>query len=148
VGWLAIAYDARGVGESTGTRGEHRDVDLRAVVEFARSSGARAVVLAGGSLGASLSIAMAAELDAAAVVSLSAPADAFGALAAAGDLEMPVFVAAAEDNYPYADDARAIAEAAGVEPAIVTGDGHGTGMFPDHPGLIDAVLAFASDAVA
>ena len=147
-GWHAIAYDARGVGESTGTRGEDRDVDLRAVADFARSAGARSIVLAGGSLGASLSIAMATELDAAAVVSLSAPAEAFGALAAAGDLEMPVFVAAAEDNQPYADDARAIAEAVGVEPTIVTGDGHGTGMFPDHPDLIGSVVAFANEAVA
>ncbi len=148
-GWLAIAYDARGVGDSTGARGESRDVDLRAVVEWARSEGAVSIVLVGGSLGASLSVAMAAELEADAVVSLSAPADAFGALAAAGDLRdrIPVFVAAAKDNQPYADDARAIADALGVEPTIVTGRGHGTGMFLDHPDLVDTVVEFATSSV-
>jgi pimeloyl-ACP methyl ester carboxylesterase len=148
-GWRAIAYDARGVGESTGTRGDDRGVDLRAVVEHARATGASSVVLLGGSLGASLSIAMARELDADAVVSLSAPADAFGALAAARDLgdAIPVFVAAAEDDEPYAGDARALAAAVAVEPTIVTGDGHGTGVLVDHPDLLGAVVGFANDAV-
>jgi alpha-beta hydrolase superfamily lysophospholipase len=146
-GWLAIAYDARGVGESTGARGEHRDADLRAVAEFARSGGSRSIVLVGGSLGASLSIAMADELDASAVVSLSAPADAFGAIDAAGELEVPVFVAAAADNEPFADDARALARALGVTATIVTGEGHGTGMLADHPDLIDRIVSFANDAV-
>jgi alpha-beta hydrolase superfamily lysophospholipase len=148
-GWRAIAYDARGVGESTGARGELRDVDLRAVVDHARDTGAESIVLVGGSLGAALSLAAAEDLGADAVVSLSAPADSFGALDAAREIggSIPAFVAAAADDEPYASDARAIAEALGVQPRIVSGSGHGTGVFRDHPDLMRAVVAFASGAV-
>jgi pimeloyl-ACP methyl ester carboxylesterase len=148
-GWRAIAYDARGVGDSTGTRGQDRDVDLRAVVTYARSTGAESIVLGGGSLGAALSIAMASELRVQAVVSLSAPADSFGAIDAARRLRgsVPVFVAAAEDNQPFADDARRIADVLDVAPTIVGGDGHGTAVLHDHPEVVDAIVAFADDAV-
>ncbi len=104
------------------------------------------MVLLGGSLGASLSIAMADELRADAVVALSPPASSFGAGEAAGSLEAPLFVAVAEDNEPFTTDVRAIAEAAGVEPVIVSGNGHGTGMFDDHPDLMDRVVAFADES--
>jgi pimeloyl-ACP methyl ester carboxylesterase len=145
-GWHVIAYDARGVGESTGARGEHREVDLRSVVSYARRTSPGALLLVGGSLGASLSIAMAEELDAAAVVSLSAPASSFGALDAARALDgsIPMFVAVAEDDEPFATDALAIADAVGIDPTIVSGDRHGTGMFVEHPDLIDAVVEFAN----
>lgn len=139
-GWRAIAYDARSAA---------REDDLRAVVAYARDSGATSVVLVGGSLGASLSISMAAELDVQAVVSLSAPASSFGALEAAeaiGD-SIPMLVAVAEGNQPYADDAVTIADALGTSPTIVSGDRHGTGMFRDHPELMDTIVAFADGAI-
>ncbi len=139
-GWRAIAYDARA---------QAREADLAAVVAYARQSGAASVVLVGGSLGASLSIAMAAELHVQGVVSLSAPADTFDALHAAeavGDT-IPIFVAAAAENEPYATDARRIADALRTEPTIVSGNGHGSGMFLDHPDLMDTVVAFANAAV-
>jgi pimeloyl-ACP methyl ester carboxylesterase len=144
-GWRVIAYDARGAGTSTGTPGASRDEDLRAVVNHARATGAEAVLLAGGSLGASLSIAMAQELEAGAVVSLSAPADTFDALDAARELRgnIPVFIAAAREDEPFATNARAIAAALAVSPTIVDGDGHGSGMLGDHPRLTEEILAFA-----
>lgn len=121
-----------------------RREDLRAVVQYADPSATRFLLLAGGSLGASLSIAMARQLGAGAVVSLSAPGVSFDALGAARTLRnTPVLVAAAEDNEPFASDARAIARALSVSPTIVSGDGHGTGMFDDHPELIDSIIAFA-----
>jgi len=149
-GWRVIAYDAPGVGSSTGTNGEHREEALTAVVEHARATGAEAVVLIGGSMGAGLSLAMAATLHADAVVSLSAPASAYDALDAARAMPegIAVFVAAAEDNEPYASEAREIADAAGVEAVIVSGGGHGSGVFKDHPDLLDRVIAWADDAVA
>lgn len=148
--WRVIDYDARGVGTSTGTLGVNREEDLRAVVDHARATGATAVLLAGGSLGASLSISMAHELDARALVSLSAPAEAFDALEAAHELRgsIPVFVAAARENEPYATDARAIAAALAVSPTIVDGDGHGSGMLRDHPELTGKILAFADGSIA
>ncbi len=148
-GWRVIAYDARGVGSSTGVRGQDRPEDLRAVVEMARGAGAERLVLLGGSLGGSLSIAMAARLRADAVVALSPPADAFGALRAAPALRgrLPVLVAVAEDDAPFADDARRLAGALGVSPVVVSGAGHGTGMFREHPELIARIVSFADEAL-
>ena len=149
-GWRAVAYDARGAGTSTGAPEADREEDLRAVVDHARATGGRAVLLAGGSVGASLSISMAQELEAGAVVSLSAPAEAFDALEAARELRgsIPVFVAAARENEPFATDARAIAGVLAVSPTIVDGDGHGSGMLRDHPELIKEILTFADGTVA
>lgn len=148
-GWRVIDYDARGVGDSTGS-GLDREEDLRSVVRYARDTGAMAIVLVGGSLGASLSIAMARELAVDAVVSLSAPASSFDALEAAGELPqtISVMLAVAEGNEPYATDARRLADALGMEPTVVSGDRHGTGMFIDHPELMEQVVAFADDAIA
>jgi triacylglycerol esterase/lipase EstA (alpha/beta hydrolase family) len=146
-GWRVIAYDARGVGDSTGS-GVDRQTDLRAIVGYARDTGAEAIVLVGGSLGGSLSIAMAQELVVDAVVGLSAPASSFGALQAAGELPRTtsVMLAVAEGNEPYATDVRQLADVLGIEPLVVSGDRHGTGMFLDHPDLMDQVVAFANDA--
>jgi pimeloyl-ACP methyl ester carboxylesterase len=148
-GWRVIAYDAPGVGDSTGTNGEGREEALTSVVEHARDTGAEAVVLIGGSMGAGLSLAMAAPLQVDAVVSLSAPATAYDALDAARAMpdDIPVFVTAAEDNEPYASEAREIAEVLGVDAVIVSGGGHGSGVFKDHPELLDRVIAWADDAV-
>jgi dienelactone hydrolase len=149
-GWRAIAYDARGVGQSTGEQDfAARDIDLRSVAAYARRTGAEAIVLAGGSLGASLSLSMAQELRAEAVVSLSAPQttyDAIGAARTIGD-SIPAFVAAAVDNPPFSDDARVLADALGVQPVIVSGQGHGTGILLDHPDLKARIVRFADQAV-
>ena len=149
-GWRAIAYDARGVGDSSGSPDlGARDLDLRAVVEYARRSGARTLVLAGGSLGAALSIAMAQPLHADAVVSLSAPRTSYDAIAAAEAIgsSIPALVVASAGNQPFADDARALATALGVTPVIVSGSRHGTGVFVDHPELKARIVRFADEAV-
>ena len=149
-GWRVIAYDGPGVGDSTGINGEDREEALTAVVDHARATDAEAVVLIGGSMGAGLSLAMAAPLHADAVVSPSAPATAYDALDAARAMpdDIAVFVAASEDNEPYASEAREIADAAGVEAVIVSGSGHGSGVFKDHPELLEQVITWADDAVA
>lgn len=148
-GWTAIAYDARGVGGSTGRRDDDRRPDLRAVVSYARTHGAERVVLVGASMGGGLSLALARELDADGVVSLSAPASAYGALDAAPGLRGSlVLVVAAEGDHPYVDDARTLAQALGVEAVVLSGDKHGTGLFGDHPDLVAKVVAFAQGAVA
>lgn len=148
-GWRSIAFDAPGVGDSTGTRGDDRAEALTAIVDHARDTGAESVVLVGGSLGAGLSLAMAADLEADGVVSLSAPVDAYDAIGAAREMpgDIAAFVAAAEGNEPYASDAREIAAALGVEAVIVSGDGHGSGVFNGHPELLERVVAWADEVL-
>jgi non-heme chloroperoxidase len=142
-GYRAIAYDARGVGSSTGdndttTRGD----DLAAVVDHARSSGATSISLGGASLGAAITLAQAGELEADAVVLLS-PAVAGVPDALAEDLaDIPVFIAVAMDNEPFATQARELGQALGVDPVVVSGERHGTGMFGDHPELVDTIVDF------
>jgi len=58
-----------------------------------------------------------------------------------------VVVAAATDNEPFAGDARDIAQAAGERATLVSGAGDGTGMYKDHPGLVDAIVRWADRAV-
>lgn len=60
---------------------------------------------------------------------------------------MPIFVAAAAENEPFATDAHRIADALQIEPTIVSGNEHGSGMFLDHPDLMDTVVTFANKAV-
>jgi dienelactone hydrolase len=145
-GWRAIAYDARGVGASTGESGPNRDVDLAAVVEHARSSGAKTIVLVGASLGAALSLSDAKELGADGVVGLSGFLDGTGAGEIADSLEgIDVVLAVAQDNEPYATDTKELAETLGIEPIIVSGDNHGAGMFAEHPELMERIAIHLDD---
>lgn len=105
------------------------------------------MVLLGGSLGASLSIAAAERLDAAAVVGLSPPSSAFDAGDLAAHLTMPVLLAASADDHPYAETTSALAAAAGVEPIIVSGNRHGSGVVVDHPEVLERIVRFCTEAV-
>jgi uncharacterized protein len=142
-GWRAIAYDAQGVGDSTGQLGSNRPGDLAAVVDHARADGAERIALVGASLGAVVSLETAADVEADGVVALSAYAGSQG-----GFPPIPVMLAVAEDNEPYATQVRRLGDELGVEPVIVTGEDHGTGMFTDHPELMEQVVAFLNDQVA
>lgn len=135
-GWRVMAYDG----------GSDRPADLEAVVAYARASGSTSVVLLGGSLGASLSIASAERLQAAAVVGLSPPSSAFDEGEFAAKLTMPVLFAASADDHPYAETTAALAAAAGVDPIIVSGKRHGSGVVVDHPELLERILQFCADA--
>jgi hypothetical protein len=53
-----------------------------------------------------------------------------------------VFIAVAESNEPFTTQARSLGDALGVEPVVVTGDRHGTGLFVDHPELVDEIVDF------
>jgi len=137
-GWRVILYDARDV--------DDRPVDLSGAVDAAREQRVDRLVLIGASLGASVSLSMAEELGADAVVALSPSASTFGALQAVESFasDIGVFVVAAADDNGYPESARQIASAAGTEPNIVSGEGHGTGTLDDHPDLIDRIVAWAA----
>jgi dienelactone hydrolase len=58
-GYMALAYDYRGMGESdTGPIFNRLEYDLRAAIEFVTSRGAERVILAGGSCGGASSLYM------------------------------------------------------------------------------------------
>jgi len=80
-------------------------------------------------------------LDADAVIALS-PAVADPSVFPEELSELPIFIAVAEDNEPFATQARALGEVLGVDPVVVSGSRHGTGMFTDHPELVDAIVSF------
>ena len=146
-GLTVVMIDLRGYGSSTGERRTHLDLDIDAAARWvAEQPGVERVALVGSSMGATAVLAMAARHpeEIAGVVALSPPGASTGqdALAGAPGLTMPLLLAAAEDDTTFAESTRRIAEAAGVEPVLVSGGGHGTGMFPDHPELVQRIAAF------
>jgi alpha/beta superfamily hydrolase len=141
-GWRVIAYDAEGVGDSTGEVDADREGDLRAAVVYARSPGAETVALVGASLGAFLSLSVAGELHADAVVALS-PYLGLPAEEMASALDgTPALLVVAEDNEPYASDTRELAAALDVDPVVISGDNHGTGVLTDHPEVSEQIATF------
>jgi alpha/beta superfamily hydrolase len=146
-GWRVIAYDAQGVGNSTGTEGSDRSGDLAAVVERARRDGAKRIALIGASQGAVVSLESVTDVEADGVVALSPYLAPQGGFEPRWGRSFPVMLAVAEDNEPYATAVGQLAAQLGIEPVIVTGDNHGAGMFIEHPELMDQVVAFLSERV-
>jgi dienelactone hydrolase len=141
-GYRVLAYDTR-----TDTR---VDRELAAAVEALRRSGADRVAAAGSSLGALAAITGSAALPVPpdAVLSLSSPSG-FGrlnAVEAARRLQVPILFAAAEEDQPFADDARELYAAAGSAERrleILAGSAHGVDMLADTAlrSLFDSFLA-------
>jgi pimeloyl-ACP methyl ester carboxylesterase len=140
-GYRVLAFDARGVGDSTGTSSldpAARAADIEAAVRFARRQGARRVVVMGSSLGAIATLRAARSEDFAAVVGVSPPEQP-GDLAAV--TAPALFVASRGDTYPAAA-ARTLGEHFGRPAVIVSGSVHGADLFADHPEAVDAVVEF------
>lgn len=72
-GYMVLAYDFRGYGESASGGKLNYDADTKAAIAFARQQGATTIVLLGASMGGSISLKVAATETVAAVISLSAP---------------------------------------------------------------------------
>jgi pimeloyl-ACP methyl ester carboxylesterase len=109
--------------------------DVVAATAELRRRGASEVVLVGSSMGGAAVLAAAPRISppVAGVVSLSAPHEYLDAdaQAAAGRLRVPVLFVAAEDDRPFADDARAMYRAASVGDKrllILPSGGHGTSL--------------------
>jgi pimeloyl-ACP methyl ester carboxylesterase len=78
-GYLVLAYDFRGQGESDGRNTPTKiDTDLRAAIAFARAQGATTLVLGGASLGGMATGLVAAQEQAAAFFIMSSPRSALG----------------------------------------------------------------------
>jgi pimeloyl-ACP methyl ester carboxylesterase len=145
-GYRVLAFDARGVGDSSGTRSTDpaaRAVDIEAAMRFARAQGASRVVVMGSSLGAQATLMVAGRNDVAAVVGVS-PAtvpDGLDAITAPA-----FFVASAGDRGP-ATNARALGRHFDRPARIVAGSVHGADLFTDHPEATRAVVAFLTEVV-
>jgi dienelactone hydrolase len=130
LGYRVLAYDSRS--------GIRVDLDMEAAVEALRRAGADRVAAVGSSLGGLAAILGSSRLSTQpdAVISLSAPGS-YGplhALSAVPTLHVPILFAAAEDDHPFVDDARALFAAASSPNRrleVVPGAAHGTDLLQD-----------------
>jgi uncharacterized protein len=137
-GFRVLAFDFRWSGSSShspSTNADQADRDVIGAVAALRARGMRTVQLMGASFGAGASLAAAPQIDppVSSVVSLSSPRS-MGPLVpedGARRSTAPVLFAAAEDDPPFADDARAMyAESQSTDKrlAVVPSGGHGTSL--------------------
>jgi alpha-beta hydrolase superfamily lysophospholipase len=134
-GYLAIAFDFRGDGDSqarSGRAGNRRAADVAAAARVARAREATKVFLVGASMGGTVAVGAAAVVRpaVAGVVAVSSPSAWVGidALALARRLQVPVLYVAAENDSGFADELRALYEAtASTDKAIeiLPGGDHG-----------------------
>jgi dienelactone hydrolase len=147
-GFMVLAYDNRGDGESGPGMPADRVLDLLAAIDLVRSRGAEKVVLLGASRGGTLSLAAATKTDVDAVVTLSAPPPDQGPAAVAAVAEPSLYVNSENDR--FADSTQEMYEAANQpkEIEIYPGANHGVALFDSEPGLIDRIVAFISAQAA
>ncbi len=143
-GYQVLMIDLRGTGNSTGKRRTNQDIDTVAAAAWLEGHGANKIALIGSSMGATSVLVAATERAVAGVVALSPPQASFAmdAAAAAPKITVPVMLFAAEGDKTYAESTRALGKLLGVEPNIVSGSGHGTGMFADNPDVVDKIITF------
>ncbi len=133
-GYLAMTFDFRGYGESSGVKViAEIDRDLEGAYRFLEPK-VKKIFLAGASMGGTAAIRVAAKNPTAGVVSLSAPLAFRGldAREAIGKIEIPCLFVAAEADGSFAAAAKEFAKAVKSEDLlllIVPGTEHGTRMF-------------------
>jgi pimeloyl-ACP methyl ester carboxylesterase len=145
-GYRVVAFDARGVGKSTGTIStdpDQRARDIEAVLRFLERQGAHKVVVMGSSLGAYAAILVAERGGVAAVVGVS-PAAVPGGLAA---VNVPAFFLASKGDRGPAGNARLLGHRLGRPPRVVGGSIHGADLFTEHPEAVRALVAFLTRVV-
>lgn len=132
-GYLVLAYDFRGNGDSQGQGDLSKMViDLDAAIAFARQQGANRIVLLGSSMGGTATLKAAASAPVAAVVTLSAPRE-IGVTVTDADLKAikapKLFVNSQDDT--YSDDTQQMYAAASPpkELHLYPGGAHGITIF-------------------
>ena len=155
-GYRVLAFDHRYFGSSSWPRSNPNRVDLDVVgaVRELRRRGAKSVVLAGASLGGAAVLAAATRIEPQVngVISLSTPQLYVGidVVEVARRLSVPALFVAAEEDLDFADDARALYEAAATpdkQLAIFPGRAHGAPMLRT-PAIRDLVTSFIQARLA
>jgi pimeloyl-ACP methyl ester carboxylesterase len=145
-GYRVLAFDSRGVGDSTGTASTDpvaRAADIEAAVRHARATGATSVVVMGSSLGAQAALMVAGREDVAAVVGVS-PATVPAGL---DSITAPAFFVASVGDRGPAANARDLGRYFDRPAEIVSGSVHGADLFTDHPEATRAVGEFLAEVV-
>jgi alpha-beta hydrolase superfamily lysophospholipase len=151
-GYLALAFDFRGLGNSRqqfGERAARVDLDLEAAAEQARKRGAHKVFLMGGSYGGAAVLWAGAELgdDLAGIVDLSGPTSLFNAIGLAPKITAPLLVLTSRhDSVVSPQNSRELVAAAGSEDkrvAIYPGDWHAQDLLYGAPyrDRVDALIS-------
>jgi len=146
-GYMVLAYDFRGWGESGGTfDASQADKDVFAAIAFVHSRGAKKVILLGASMGADISLITASKTPVAGVITLS-PEYLFGLNnTQIKAISVPkLFINSVDDG--YADDTQQIFQNAQPpkELHLYPGSAHGVAIFSTDNGqdLIARIIAFA-----
>lgn len=147
-GYMVLAYDFRGGGESQGQYDPTRlDRDVLAAIVYVRSKGAKKVILLGASMGADISLIAASKTQVAGVIALS-PEYLFGL----GDADIraisspKLFINSEGDA--FASDTQQMFQSARLPKSLhlYPGDAHGVDIFGTGNGqdLIARILAFVN----
>ena len=143
-GFMVVMPNLRGIKGSTGTAHTNQDVDVLAAATWLEGQGVDKIALIGSSMGATSVLVASTERPVIAVVALSPPQQSFAmdAAAATSKITAPVALYAAQGDKVFAESTTALAELLKIEPHLVSGNGHGTGMLADNPDVIPQIIDF------
>lgn len=149
-GYLVLAYDFRGYGDSVGVKNStvFNDADLRAAITFMRQQGATKIVLLGASMGGTASLIVASSLPVDAVITLSAPQNFIPGVTddQVKAIRAPkLFVNSQQDD--YASETQHMYDIASQPKTLkmYPGYAHGTAIFDDNGvDLTQRILAFVA----
>jgi alpha-beta hydrolase superfamily lysophospholipase len=141
-GFMVLAYDGRGDGESAQGDTSQRVQDPIAAIDLVRSRGATKVFLLGASRGGALSLTTAMQTPVDGVITLSAPPPTDGPAAVAAVTAPSLYVNSENDD--FAESTQAMFDAANEprELQMYPDGGHGVALFNAHADLIDRITTF------
>jgi len=148
-GFLVLAYDFRGLGDSEGQPDFYQlDKDLTAAISFVQGLGAQKIVLLGASGGGAITLKVAAKIQVAAVITLSA--DYFAAAPTEQEvtaISAPKLFVSSQDDAYIKDTLQMFKDAKQPKALhLYPGSAHGTNLFETEysQDVIERIIAFAT----